>query len=358
MSKPIPAIVEPAQIDVAQLEAQLVVAIREHNQAQRSIGILEGELQTARGAAKMRRIEIGTLLNKIRGAWPQRGPKAKGYGEMLARLKLDDATAHRYAEEARDPEGFAQRQAKPLAPRDGDRDDDEDDHGQYRPKLDGPIGPGSPAPFRQLDADELVQALARLPADERRRVLGKANVHGASGEKRRGAYCTPKKYAIAAGPWDLDPFTNPRSHVVAAARCMLEDGGDGFGDRSQAGVYRTGEGVELGIATETTRVWIQPDYRFVLEAIEHYGHTRFCALLRFAPDTEWFERLWPRVAVVAIPFGERIAFEIEGQTEDDSEGAPFPHAFFFADERDLTDELRAMCLVWHLTSGTTPTPTT
>lgn len=357
--KAIVTLVQVAEdIDIANHAAAVDRALQVIAEAQRHLEGAEARAQTARDALARARLDLGRVLAAARPCWPARGPNAKGWTAFLAArgITLEAAEeAIRYAGHVADKFGGdvpdklpTRREAgldhRPLA---AERDDD---HGQYGPKVDPRPDPdrATAAPFHQLTAAEIVQALARLPPEERKRVLGKANVHGASGERKRGAYCTPKKYADAVGPWDLDPFTNPRSHIVAAERCMLEDGGDGFGDRSQPGAYRVGASGEIKIATADTRVWIQPDYRFVLEAIEHYGHTRFCALLRFAPDTEWFALLWPLVRVVAIPVGERIAFEGEGESEEDAEGAPFPHAFFFADERDLTDELRSMCLVWRV----------
>lgn len=352
MSKPIPAIVERAAIDVEALEAQIVAALGEHRQAERSISILEAELGTARGAAKMRRIELGTLLAKIRGAWPKAGPKAKGWSELLARLKLDDSTAHRYIDEATDPAGFSQRREKPAAP----RDDDQDNDGQTGPRIvPDPDRPRETPPFRQLGADDLIQSLARLPPAEQARVLraGKANVAGGSGEPDRGTWCTPKALAVAVGAWDLDPFSNPRSHVAAAHRCQLENSGDGFGDGSGAGSFRVSNR-PAEYAGPEMRVWLQPPYerRFMLDVVDHYKHTRFCALLRWSPDTEWFARLWPHVRLIAFLRGERMEFEPPPGLEASSN--PYPHALYYADERDVTDEVRAMCIVWRVDHSSDP----
>lgn len=190
-----------------------------------------------------------------------------------------------------------------------------------------------------------------------------ANVHGGSGEKARGTFCTPKKYADALGSWDLDPFSNPRAHIAASVRCMLEDGGDGLVE-GEPGSYRTGGEVThvqlVAVADASTRVFLQPPYErgFLERVFAHYGHTRFCALLRFAPDTKWFAAMWPRVKAIAIP-RERIAFEtpegvrIEGADERRAAGAPFPHVFYYADERDVTDAIRALCIVLRV-EHTTP----
>jgi len=47
------------------------------------------------------RIEVGVLLAKVRATFPASGSKAKGWGEFLARVKIDDSTAVRYMEAAR-----------------------------------------------------------------------------------------------------------------------------------------------------------------------------------------------------------------------------------------------------------------
>jgi hypothetical protein len=312
--KPVAAIIEPAQVDLDAIRKHLRVElagerddIRVAERHEAEADRHTGAAVSARASARQRRLRIGGLLLKARGAWPERGPNAKGWGEFLRELGVGEDSALRYMAEAR-----------------------------------GDLPQKSAAAGNVSDRD-----------------TKPANVHGGSGEKPRGTFCTPKKYALAVGPWDLDPFSNPRSHVVASVRCMLEDSGDGFGDGTP-GSYRTGGEVTRvqleAVATAATRVWIQPPYgRGCLERVfAHYGHARFCALLRFAPDTKWFAAMWPRVNVVAFPI-ERIPFEtpdgvlLEGAEDDDEDrGAPFPHAFYYADERDVTDEIRKLCLVWRV----------
>jgi hypothetical protein len=366
--KPIPAIVEPAQIDLALIEQQITVEIGGVRDDLRMAERYDKQAESARESAKRRRLRIGELLTKARPTWPARGPAPKesrlpagapaSWAEFLTRLKLDDATARRYMDEYRDPEGFAQKQAK-LDPAEGDRpaaipvDDDEPDEpadvlGQQR----------ETPPFRQLTEDDLIQALGRLDPKARGRVLKstRANVKGGSGEEDRGTWCTSKEWAVAVGPWDLDPFSNPRSHIASVTRCMLEDGGDAFCEAPPGGgipgLYLTGNAhgatPTRGKADELTRVWIQPPYELVAEAIAHYGHTRFCALLRWSPDVKaWFPQLWQRTAVVCHPFGERMDFEPPPGV-DKSGDMPFPHALYYAHEGDVTDEVRARCLVWRI----------
>jgi hypothetical protein len=301
--KPVPAIVEPAQIDVDLVAEQIIVARNELASVESKIARLKGEIENAIGAAKMRRIDMGRLLTRVRPQWPERGPQAKGWGEFLRRVGIDDSTAYRYMREYEDPDGFTQN--NPLNP--PERND-------------------SRSGVSEMNPDH-------RPA---------ANVNGGSGNPLRGKYCTPKKWAEAVGLWDLDPFSNPRSHVAAAVRCMLEDGGDGLANPALPGTHRAGAGGVPSVATAGTRVFIQPDYSYVEEAIAHYKHTRFCALLRFAPETGWFDEMWPHVEAIAIP-RERIPFEAPDGIEAD--GAPFPHVFYYAAEADITDEMRSLCIV-------------
>lgn len=46
--------------------------------------------------AKVRRLELGRELVKARKAWPARGPKAKGWGELLEREGIEQQTALNY----------------------------------------------------------------------------------------------------------------------------------------------------------------------------------------------------------------------------------------------------------------------
>ncbi len=352
--KPIPAIVEPAPIDLDLIEAQIAVALKGQADAERTAERHEQAATSAREAARMRRMEIGQLLTRARPAWPKSGPTSKGWGVFLARHGIDDATARRYMDEYRDPAGFAHRERNDPAskPRPAD--------GHY-PDADGPrIAPaprGDQPPFRQLTEDDLIQALGRLDPEAKKRVLksGRANVAGGSGEVERGTWCTSREWAEAVGAWDLDPFSNPRSKIASITRCMLEGGGDGFGagDGAPPGRYRVGERLgipaALGFADATTRVWLQPPYEdgFVERVIAHYGHTRFCALLRWSPDVAWFQALWPLVAVVCHPVGARMAFDPPPGVET-SGAMPFPHALYYRDERDVTDAVRARCIVWRI----------
>jgi hypothetical protein len=338
--KPVVAIVET---EIGRHAAAVDAALREYRSTQEAFAI--------------RRLALGRALVAARGCFPARGPKAKGWGDFLAARGIDQDVAleaMRYAgfvdEErvSRDlPGNYPTRRQAGL---DGD---DSDGYGVE------PLDPNrrSAAPqFRQLSESELRQALARLDPDARKRVIrgDAANLAGGSGEEERGTWCTSAKWAEAVGAFDLDPFSNMRSKIASVERCMLEDGGDAFGGcapGSSPGLYLVGDrhsgSPTSGQASEDTRVWIQPPYERVLDAIAHYGHTRFCALLRFSPDVEWFRRLWPLTTAVAIPL-ERMDFDPPPGVEKPKSSIPYPHALYYADERDITDAVRALSIIWRV----------
>lgn len=365
--KSIPAIVEPAEIDLDLIDRQLAVEIagerddiraaeRHESEATRHVGAA----RAARESAAARRKRIGAALCKARPLWPARGFAPKNaklppgaptsWAEYLKRHDLDDATARRYMDEYRDPETFAQKQralseGRPTATDAADDDDEPFDvAGQER---DAP-------PFRQLTEEDLEQAIARLDPEARDRLLRRArvNVSGGSGDSERATWRTSKLWAERVGPWDLDPFSNPRSVILSVARCMLEDGGDGFGGGEpgvEPGRYLTGSGHGQqpigGVAGASTRVWLQPPYTngFVERVVSHYGHTRFCALLRLDPSTEWFAALWERTKLLAIPIGTREMFEPPPGVKASSN--PQPHAFYYSDARDVTPAIAETCIL-------------
>ncbi|MGE0547602.1 MAG: hypothetical protein AB7O24_04330 [Kofleriaceae bacterium] len=190
----------------------------------------------------------------------------------------------------------------------------------------------------QLAAIE--RADPKLFARYARKALKTRNVRGKNGEPNRGSWCTDEGTAHAVGRWDLDPFSNPRSHVLSDAACMLERGDDGFGDGTH-GSYKLAD-IGLLRASELTRVWIQPDYSFVERALAHYGHTRFCALLRFDPRVEWFQKLYRLVELVCVL--RKCEFEPPPGVEASSNS--FPHALYYARAEDATPAILRKCIAW------------
>lgn len=176
---------------------------------------------------------------------------------------------------------------------------------------------------------------------------GAVNVRGNSRDPARGAYRTPKWLADLLGPYDLDPFSNPLSHIHATESCTLELGGDGFGDNTP-GSYRTRNGARLKHATDATKLWFQPDYQFVLRGFNHYRHTRWTALLRFDPRPEWFDAVYDASELVAVlrhdPDGKPFGFEPPPGITASSN--TFPHALFFKHATDAPSEVLRFCIAW------------
>jgi hypothetical protein len=163
------------------------------------------------------------------------------------------------------------------------------------------------------------------------------------GTSTRGSWCTPKKYADAVGRFDLDPFSNERSHIHADRHCMLERGDDGL---ACAGTL-PGAFLLDGRYSQSGpcwRVWLQPPYDIVTAAIRHYKHTRFAALLRLDPSTRWFGELYAASELILVPRADRIQFDPPPGVKASSN--PFPHGFFYKHATDATSAIRAMCFEW------------
>lgn len=192
------------------------------------------------------------------------------------------------------------------------------------------------------------------------------SVRGASGDPARGSYCTPRYVAEALPTFDLDAFSNDRSHIRARVSLALERGEDGYGSGAGAGAFlarseqlandqrtagfalvmqATPIGFTLLRATSTTRVWIQPDYTDVLRACRHYLHTRFVALLRFDPRPEWADLIggaseW--IGVLSNSPG-RSSFEFEAPPSVTASSNTFPHALYARRYEDVTQGMKALC---------------
>lgn len=196
-----------------------------------------------------------------------------------------------------------------------------------------------------LDLDaQLAAARARMRESAPVALASPGNVRGGGKDPNRGAWCTRKQVADAVGPWDLDPFSNPRSHIVSTYRCMLEDGGDGFGDGT-VGSFRPGGEKHAMTAAPGDRTWLQPPYAkgWVDRVLDHYGHTRFCALLRFDPRPPWFRRVYELATTIVLL--ECSDFEPPPGVIDDP-GSTFPHALFYADHDDVTAAVLRLGFMW------------
>lgn len=174
--KPVAAIVEPAAVDL--LAERIIVAVADLRGIDSKIARWEGMLIDGRKEQQAKRRQIGEMLLKARGAWPERGPNAKGWGEFLRRVKVTEDSALRWMAEARGD--FPQLAGK----------DDEDDG----------------------DRDT-------KPANDDEPDKPKAN---------RDAWCTPEWLAALLPLVDLDPCSNPRSTIRAHRTYSLEAGQDGL----------------------------------------------------------------------------------------------------------------------------------
>jgi hypothetical protein len=148
-------------------------------------------------------------------------------------------------------------------------------------------------------------------------------------EPDRDTWCTPRGLALMVGPWDLDPCSNPRSHIVSRSAFSLETGRNGL--------------ALARYVSRSTRVWCNPPYSHgnVIKWVLAYRHTRFCFLVRHDPSTEWWAALWPYVGVMATPI-ERVAFEPPPGVEE-APGSPFPHVLLYASPDDVTEAVSRAC---------------
>lgn len=85
---PLIAEVRPA-VDLVKLAHLWDLACGKEDRSEQAKAVAEKTLGEAR-------LEKGRLLVEARKAFPARGPKAKGWGELLAKWKIDERTARRY----------------------------------------------------------------------------------------------------------------------------------------------------------------------------------------------------------------------------------------------------------------------
>lgn len=160
--------------------------------------------------------------------------------------------------------------------------------------------------------------------------LAKVNPVGGSGEKDRGSWCTPKWLADALGRFNLDPCSNPRSHVSARFRCSLEEDLNGLCEEERPGVFQfllTSGEREIMEAGERWETFVNPPYARgqVARWVKHYKHTRFTFLLRWDPSTDWFGELIRKCTHIWFP-SRRINFEPPPGVKGSAN--PYPHALF------------------------------
>lgn len=83
-------------VDLARLTREIQVASIGLQDAERNVDEAEKKATNAREIAAQRRLDLGRLLVEARKAWPARGPKAKGWGEFLVTVGIDQDAALRY----------------------------------------------------------------------------------------------------------------------------------------------------------------------------------------------------------------------------------------------------------------------
>lgn len=164
------------------------------------------------------------------------------------------------------------------------------------------------------------------------RMRQSVNVHGGSRDPNRGSWCTPKWLADLIGPFDLDPCSNPRSHIQATKTYQLERGQDGL--------------FVPGSELATERVFINPPYEHdsVLRWYQAYKHTRWCFLLRFDPSTDWFDQIYDAAELVAVPRGRRVNFEPPPGVKASSNA--IAHALYYRYAADVPDAVVRACVTW------------
>lgn len=139
--------------------------------------------------------------------------------------------------------------------------------------------------------------------------------------KVRDSACTPKWLADQLGQFDLDPYSNERSHIQARHRNVW----DGIPGSDTDGHWLTGGG----------HVFVNPPYSHgqVIRAVRRWMYADTCFLLRWDPSTAAFREL-TRTAEWAWFPDDRLQFEPPPGIEFSSN--PFPHACIFTYENAKT----------------------
>lgn len=88
------AIVAPS-VDVDRIGREIHAAQIALQDAERQADAAEKSASQKREEAAQRRLELGRLLCDARKAWPSRGPNAKGWGEFLLKVGIEQEAARR-----------------------------------------------------------------------------------------------------------------------------------------------------------------------------------------------------------------------------------------------------------------------
>jgi hypothetical protein len=223
------AIVESA---TAQVEASVRAAFAALREAETQLAKAEKRVESARGATAMRRLELGKALIAARAEWPERGPKASGWGRFLAREGLSQSTAWRYMRDA----GYQGEEDYEISFTD-------DAVNEINPTITGDSNASTPEPAQGGAADpdvgvgashnvaeaDVLALLAKLDPSARSRIqrsLRSTQAHENVGD--RDSYCTPEVITRALPVVDFDPCSNSRSTVRARRAYLLENGENGL----------------------------------------------------------------------------------------------------------------------------------
>lgn len=278
-----------------------------HHASTRELRIVES-LSTARETLARRRLELGKLLISARERWPASGPRAKGWGQLLAAAGIDQDVAL-----------LAMKYAGYVA---------ETFPGDDRETMDGRMGARLPTLQEAGLAKPRLELVPNEPDIADWDVESAVDDH--EPEIDRDTWCTPQWLAEAIGPWDLDPCSNERSHVKAKHAYRL--------DRDQDGLQLAAQ------VRRDQRVFINPPYSDVMPWVEAYRRTRFCFLLKIDPSTKWFSALYEYAGAILVPRGTRIQFEAPpGVPPEKAQANQFPHGLFYASENDVTPAVLDAC---------------
>lgn len=273
--------------------------IKQVREAYRTFKVAAEEEVKYRDLAARRRLELGRILLEARPRWPERGPNAKGWGDFLRKAGINEdvaLVAMKYA-------GYVDKTFS---------GGDDKSTGKLPPRMPTLLEAGLDSTPRKGDDEE--------PGPD------------------RDTWCTPKDLAEALGKFDLDPCSNPRSHIRAEHSFMLERNENGL----DVSAVQKRMNIRTGEAWWSSCVFINPPYSDVMPWVEAYKGTRFCFLLKFDPSTKWFAALFECTSFVLFPRGTRIEFEPPPGIKGDSN--QFPHALFFAHANDAASAIRALCL--------------
>jgi hypothetical protein len=144
------------------------------------------------------------------------------------------------------------------------------------------------------------------------------------------AQCTPRDLALDLGTFGIDPCSNPRSHIAAIMKCMLERGEDGLAHSW------------LDDESEPLSAFVNGPYSNPLPWCERLRAHRgpWCALWKLDPTTKWHAELLARGPnggrAKWAPFRKRLAFEKAGNVGS----ADFPCMLAWRDWRPSRALLR------------------